>query len=170
MNDFVEQCRETWRSLGVPAALAGEMAADLAGDLSEAEAEGLSLEEFLGTSDPSSFAESWAVERGIVPARESVRRRPRFLVAFTAVGAIALLVAVLLLATGNPQVAVDTRGALHVRPPVTAPLPPASGQVLRASAASPVEWILLVLALAALGFAGWLWLSWARSRPPAATA
>ena len=48
MSDFVEQCRLEWRRLGVPDALAEEMAADLASDLREAEAEGVSAEEFLG--------------------------------------------------------------------------------------------------------------------------
>ena len=32
--------------------------------------------------------------------------------------------------------------------------------------AAPIEWILLVFAIVALGFALWLWSSWARSRPP----
>jgi hypothetical protein len=41
-------------------------------------------------------------------------------------------------------------------------------RVVRAqtSAAAPVEWILLVLAIVALGFAAWLWSSWGRSQPP----
>jgi hypothetical protein len=34
------------------------------------------------------------------------------------------------------------------------------------AAAAPVEWVLLVLAIVALGFAAWLWSSWSRSRPP----
>ena len=33
MTDFVEQCRLEWRRLGVPDALADEMAADLDSDL-----------------------------------------------------------------------------------------------------------------------------------------
>ena len=45
MSDFVEQCRSEWRRLGVPDPLAEEMAADLASDLSDAEAEGVSAEE-----------------------------------------------------------------------------------------------------------------------------
>ncbi len=50
MSDFVEQCREEWKRLGVPDPLAEEMATDLASDLSEAEAEGVSTEDFLGSS------------------------------------------------------------------------------------------------------------------------
>ena len=62
MSEFVEQCRQEWRRLGVPDPLADEMAADLASDLGEAEAEGVSAEELLGSSafDPRSFAASWA--------------------------------------------------------------------------------------------------------------
>lgn len=76
---------------------------------------------------------------------------------------IALTVAAALLATGEPKVGVATSG--H-RPP-NLPVPPAGAgrHVLRASAAAPIEWILLVLALAALAFAAWLWSNWARSRP-----
>jgi len=89
MSDFVEQCRREWKRLGVPDPLAEEMAADLASDLGEAEAEGVSAEELLGTSahDPRSFAASWAAERGVIPAAPDGprgRRRPRVLVAFTA--------------------------------------------------------------------------------------
>src|SRR5215470_19451002 len=104
MSDFVEQCRREWRRLGVPDPLAEEMAADLASDLGEAEAEGVSAEELLGSSvfDPRSFAASWAAERGIIPERPSrgkARRRPLALVAFTALAAITAFVAGLLLLT-----------------------------------------------------------------------
>jgi hypothetical protein len=60
MSDFVEQCRLEWRRLGVPDALADEMATDLAADLTEAAAEGVTAEELLGNSasDPRSFAAS----------------------------------------------------------------------------------------------------------------
>ena len=47
MSDFVEQCRLEWRRLGVPDALAEEMATDLAADLTEAAAEGVTAEESL---------------------------------------------------------------------------------------------------------------------------
>ena len=59
-----------WRRLGVPDPLAEEMAADLAADIKEAEAEGMPAEEYLGSSffDPRSFAASWAGERGVIPA------------------------------------------------------------------------------------------------------
>ena len=180
MSDFVEQCRQEWRRLGVPDPLAEEMASDLASDLTDAEAEGVSVEELLGSSafDPRSFAASWAAERGVIPvppSRANARRRPRVLVAFTALAAIALIVAALLLLTGNPKVTLTamskrTPGA-HLQSPPAFVLPPGgSQQVLHANMAAPVEWILLVLAIIALGFAGWLWSSWGRSRPPGAPA
>jgi len=183
MSDFVEQCRAEWKRLGVPDPLAEEMAADLTSDLEEAEADGISAQELLGSSafDPRSFARSWAAERGIIPEPPSrgPRRRPFVLVAFTAVAAIAVIMAVALLTT-QPQVAVRITRAgsgvapLHLPSPrpgfFVGPGGPPSEQVLQTSAAAPVEWVLLILALIALGFAAWLWASWSRSRPPGAPA
>ncbi len=173
MNDFVEQCRREWRRLGVPDPLADEMAADLTSDLREAEAEGVSAEEVLGSGafDPRSFAASWAAERGIIPvqtSRGNARRRPRVLVAFTALAAIALIVAAALLVTGEPKVSVVATSHRLRFPPTGSLVQPPTARtvVLHSSAAAPVEWILLFVAIAALGFAAWLWSSWARSRPP----
>ena len=69
MTDFVDECRQEWKRLGVPDAVANEMATDLAADLQEAEADGVAAEEVLGSAvfDPRSFAASWATERGVVP-------------------------------------------------------------------------------------------------------
>src|SRR5215468_6389882 len=97
MSEFVEQCQAEWRRLGVADPLADEMAADLASDLAEAETEGVSAADYLGSSasDPRSFAAYWASERGIIPAppsQEKRRRRPLVLVAFTALAAIAVIV------------------------------------------------------------------------------
>jgi hypothetical protein len=179
MSDFVEQCRREWRRLGVPDPLAEEMAADLASDLREAEAEGVSAEELLGSSvfDPRSFAASWAGERGIIPLRPSrrkARRRPLVLFAFTTLSAITLIVAALLLLTGEPKVSLvasrSDAAPVHVPAAHFVVPPPAGGQVLHGDTAAPVEWILLFLAVIALGFAAWLWSSWGRSRPPTAPA
>jgi hypothetical protein len=169
MSEFVEQCRAEWRRLGVADPLAEEMAGDLASDLEEAEAEGVSAVEYLGRSlsDPRSCAVSWATERGVVPAPpspEEARRRPLALVAFTALAAVTVIVAALLLATGEPKVALTSsttrsRGGLV--------LPSSTVHRVQASAAAPVEWILLFVAIAALGFSLWLWLRWGRSRPSA---
>ena len=168
MSDFVEQCRLEWKRLRVSDQLADEMAGDLTADLAEAEADGVSAEALLGTSaaDPRSFAAAWAAERGIVPPpsrRPDARRRRRVLMAFTVLAATALIVSALLLATGQPKVALVTSGPTHaVLPSSTLPVPP--GRVT-ASAATPIEWILLFLAVVALAFAAWLWSNWGRTRP-----
>ena len=162
MSDFVEQCRGEWRRLGVPDPVAQEMAADLAADLTEAEAEGVSVEELLGSSasDPRSFAASWAAERGVIPAPSSQgkgRRRPIILVAFTALAAFTVIISALLLATGEPK--------LTLAASRSTPFGTTRSVVHSVSAAAPIEWILLFLAVVALGFAAWLWANWGRSRP-----
>ena len=174
MSDFVEQCRLEWRRLGVPDALAEEMATDLAADLREAAADGVSAEEFLG-SEARSFAASWAAERGIIPvppSRGSARRRPLVLVAFTALAAIVLIVSALLLLTGQPKATLTATSSgtarSHLQSPPAGPfvpLGPGRHVLLLGNLSAPVEWILLVFAIVALGFAAWLWLSWGRSRP-----
>jgi hypothetical protein len=156
----------------VPDPLAEEMAADLASDLGEAEAEGVSAEELLGSSvfDPRSFAASWAAERGIIPEppKRGKARRPLVLVAFTALAAVTVLVTALLLATGEPKASLvaSTAARPHLASPPPAFLVPPDRQVLRANLAAPIEWILLFVAIAALGFAAWLWANWGRSRAP----
>jgi hypothetical protein len=82
---------------------------------------------------------------------------------FTAGAALTVFVAALLLLTGNPKASIVTNRAAgsHVA---------TSRRVLQANLAAPVEWILLVLAIAALGFAAWLWTSWGRSRQTAVAA
>jgi hypothetical protein len=104
VSEFVEECRREWKRLRVPRPIADEMADDLTADLQEAEADGASVEEVLGSgaSDPRAFAAAWASERGIIPRRWTHRlRRPRLLTAIalvvlafvlvTAVGVVALL-------------------------------------------------------------------------------
>lgn len=145
----------------------------------EAEAEGISAEEFLGSSvfDPRSFAASWAAERGIIPVpptRGSARRRPLVLVAFTAVAALAALVAALLIVTGQPTMSIVASKTRRAQLPL--PLPSnivttgSSRVVIAASASAPIEWILLLFAIIALAFAAWLWARWGRSRSPTAVA
>src|SRR5262249_34388998 len=148
MTDFVEQCRVAWKRLGVPDPVAEEMAEDLASDLRAAEADGVSAEELLGTSvhDPSSFAASWASERGIVPAAASegkTRHRPFVLVAFTAVATITVIISALMLATGEPK--------LSLARTKTTPTGQSRSVVHAVSAAAPIEWILLLLGVLALG-------------------
>lgn len=76
MSAYVDECRKEWRRLGVPEAVANEMAADLTADLAEAEAEGVSAENVLGNAifDAKSFAASWALARGVVPLEVRVPR------------------------------------------------------------------------------------------------
>jgi hypothetical protein len=174
MSEFVEQCRVEWKRLGVPDLIAEEMAADLTADLAEAEADGVSAQALLGSTagDPRSFAASWAAERGIIPTRPGrpTRGRPRFLAAFTAIAAAALIVSALLLATGEPKVTLVTstgKTPSLIAPPSTLLPPP--GRVT-ASAAAPIEWMLLVVAIVGLGFAAFLWSNRSRTRPPTAPA
>jgi hypothetical protein len=78
VNDFVEECRREWKRLRVPDPIANEMAADLEADLKEAEAEGASAEEVLGSGafDPRSFAASWAAERGVAQPTATTESEP----------------------------------------------------------------------------------------------
>jgi hypothetical protein len=96
VNEFVEECRSEWKRLGVPDPVANEMAADLAADLEEAEAEGAGAEEVLGSGafDPRSFAAAWAAERGLIRRPQLGRgflRRSRLP---AAIGAVFALVAI----------------------------------------------------------------------------
>ena len=100
MKDFVEECRREWKRLRVPDPVADEMAADLAADLEEAEAEGASAEEVLGSGafDARSFAAAWAAERGVGRPRPSggkAAKRTFLLAAIAALVVIAVSGAVL---------------------------------------------------------------------------
>jgi hypothetical protein len=118
VNPFVEECRREWKRLGVPDAVANEMAADLEVDLAEAEADGTSAEEVLGTGafDAPAFAAAWAAERGVIPQpapspppTRARRSRAPYAIAGFAVVALVGLVLVLL-----PQPTVSARMALGV--------------------------------------------------------
>ncbi len=105
MNPFVEECRREWKRLGVPDPVANEMAADLEVDLADAEADGISAEEVLGTGvfDAPSFARSWAEARGVIPAPPAPAAAPSrirrwYPVAGTALCLLVALLGVLLLA------------------------------------------------------------------------
>ena len=118
MNDFIEQCRSEWRRLKVPATVADEMAAELAADLEQAEAEGVPEEEVLGSGafDPRSFAASWASARGVVQSR----RKRRYVVAAIVTG-LTLLAVVGALVTVGPWPGAKTK---TVTSRVTAASPP----------------------------------------------
>jgi hypothetical protein len=112
VSEFVEECRREWRRLGVPDAVANEMAADLTADLQEAEAEGASAEEVLGSGafDPRAFAASWAAERGVIQAPAmpvAVRgdRSPRRPLGVAALALVVVVGAVLVLSVHRSGVA-----------------------------------------------------------------
>ena len=115
MNPFVDECRREWKRLGVPDPIANEMAADLETDLAEAEADGTSAEEVLGTGafDAPAFAAAWAAERGVIPPLTPsgpVRaRRSRTPFAIATFALVALIGAVLLLL---PQPTIQARQAI----------------------------------------------------------
>jgi hypothetical protein len=96
VNDFVEQCRREWRRLRVPESVADEMAADLAADLREAEAEGASVEEVLGSgaTDARSFAGAWAAERAVIPRPRVTARLPGRALMLAAIAALTAIAAI----------------------------------------------------------------------------
>jgi len=79
MTKVVNECRRTWRRLGVPQKVVREMAAELEADLAAAAAEGYSPVSVVG-AEAKAFAAAWATERGVV--------RPRLRLALTATAAV----------------------------------------------------------------------------------
>jgi hypothetical protein len=121
VSEFVDACRREWRRLGVPEPAANEMAADLAADLKEAEQDGVTAEEVLGSGafDPRAFAASWATERGLVPAQRRDRMRDHRLL-------LALLGLVVLLAAAGLTAGLLVNSRSHHSSPVdgtTSPRP-----------------------------------------------
>jgi len=171
MSEFVQQCRQEWSRLGVPDPIAEEITIELAADLRDAEAAGMWTEEYLGASaaDPRAFAASWAAERDVIPApaARGRDRKPLVLIAFTAAAALTLVVAAVLLITGEPRIGVATTTKRpSFSPTLAGPGPSVTRHVAGANASAPVEWILLAGAAIALGFAAWLWRTWNRSGSP----
>ena len=136
MNELVEECRREWKRLGVPDPVADEMAAELEADLDEAEEEGASAEEVLGSGafDPRAFAAAWAAERGVdqgtVPNGRGLGRRSRIV---AAIGAFVLIAVVggVLVVVGGSDAETYSRSSLAALSPdgrqavvwVAAPLP-----------------------------------------------
>ena len=76
------------------------------------------------------------------------------LVAFTAAAALTLVVAPILLITGEPRIGVATTPKHpNLSPTLAGPVPSVTRHVAGANASGPVEWILLAGAAIALGFA-----------------
>ena len=168
MSEFIEECRREWRRLGVPDPVANEMAADLAADLEEAEAEGGSAEDVLGNSafDPRRFAAAWAVARGVTGPPPAVDRqrmwRPPVSIALAALlGAVAVVAALaLLVGRGSRSVAFAVHRIAAVPGPnrifVPGPGrmvgpgpfgPPFAGTQITSAVGHPVVWLLLVVGM-----------------------
>jgi hypothetical protein len=189
--EFVEECRREWKHLGVPDPIANEMAADLTADIEEAEAEGGSAEDVLGTSlfDPRRFAAAWAGARGVTAppapvdpstslARERHRwYRPAFVIALTGFGFL-VAVAAAALAVGRHSSAVaapDKIGRILGVPGSTQWFGPAPGKpsfryllpgppfvVQNTENFAILAFALLLFATLVLGLAVLYWSPWSR--------
>lgn len=141
MRQFIEECRREWKRLRVPDPVADEMTAELAADLEEADAEGASAEDVLGSgvSDPRSFAASWAAERDVIPqpVRGRLPGRPLMLAAIVALTVIAAVGAALAIFASPRDSAPATSQPLFLRvvPPPTET--PASASPIMVTAQSP---------------------------------
>jgi hypothetical protein len=102
VNEFVDECRREWKRLGVPGRVADEMADELTADLGEAEADGVSPEVVIGSSDARSFAARWASERGVPRARWT-SRLPAALATVALVPAILGAVLLILASSSDEQ-------------------------------------------------------------------
>jgi hypothetical protein len=187
--EFVEECRREWKRLGVPDPIANEMAADLTADIQEAEAEGGSAEDVLGTSlfDPRRFAAAWAGARGVTAPPASVdppapplrERRPWYrpvtVVALAGVGVLmALAAAALVVGRHSSAVAATTRRILEVpgsprffgpaqaTPPFRNFGPGPSFVVQNAGPVAIVAFALLLVGVVVLGLAVLYWSPWSR--------
>jgi hypothetical protein len=174
VSQFVEQCRREWSRLGVPAAFANEMAADLEADLAEARADGVSPEEVLGNGyfDAACFAASWAIARGVVSVkprdRTTVQVRSLVLACCTLVGAVVAGVGFLILVRprfGSQAVAASVAQRFN------RPLPPIVVRprtfVLSGAAGGnidPLGWALLAIGILGLVAVLWIWRPWSGPR------
>jgi hypothetical protein len=183
VKDFVEECRREWKRLRVPDSVATEMAAELAADLEEAEAEGVPAEEVLGSgaSDPRLFAAAWAAERAVgrlSPSSGSVANRALIFAALAALVAVAVSGAVLMIvaspsgtwhlaSTSGPPLArfavTKTDSTWVVAIPSAAPAPVAGVSVTGTNDSGAdtrtVGMVLLIVGLAGivLSMLSWLW-------------
>jgi hypothetical protein len=181
MTGFVDECRREWKRLKVPDPVANEMAAELEGDLQDAEADGLSPEEVLGDGvfDPRSFATAWASERGVIPPPPATPSRNRRTLVAAIIGALAIAalaagIAILSTRHGTAQVAlaspfkvrpVIAAHRVHpLRPGATVPrffFPPVRSRLVRVGVdPQPAGWILLVLGLVGTAASLILWQRW----------
>jgi hypothetical protein len=178
MNTFVAACRREWRRLGVPEAVANEMASDLGADLAEAESDGVSPEEVLGNGffDPESFASSWATARGVVEGSPrpgpGIRRRPWARPTAGLACAVAVLLGAVVLAAGRRGSSVAVAGVPFRRPAVLR-MPPVPGGLIRpqafviahqGAAFALFGAVLLLVGLVGSAVTLWLWRPWSGRR------
>jgi hypothetical protein len=171
VSEFVQECLREWRRLGVPDAVASEMAADLSADLEEAEAEGGSPEDVLGNNafDPRRFAAAWAVARGVTspPAPEPAPSwRPYVAIQLSVLLGVLAIVAAVVLAAGarvhSASVAVKRigigPGVFRLfgpgsgRAAIAGPLgPPFIGTQVTPVGVQPAALLILIVAVVGLG-------------------
>lgn len=185
MSEFVEECRREWRRLGVPDPVANEMAADLTADLEEAEREGGTPEDVLGTSafDPRRFAASWAAARGVTGTtdleRPSLWQRPVAIAFVALLGVLVVGAGLVLVAGRSGSIAVAARrivaGPIPVVPPGTrrivgpGPLGAFVGTHVAGLSVHPIAWLLLIVGIVGLGLLAVLcWSLWGGLADPAA--
>jgi hypothetical protein len=173
MNDFVERCLREWKRIGVPDAVANEMAADLDADLRDAAADGVSPEEVLGNGifDAPSFARSWAEARGVIPpAHVPVARSDGRQIAAVVLAVLAVLGAglvALVIFHPNAQIhavqrtAFSAAPALGGRPPAFV-FPPSGVVVQHAGIGAPPGVLAVGLVIVAL-LAGSALVVWRRA-------
>lgn len=182
MSEFVEECRREWRRLRVPDPIANEMAADLAADLEEAEAEGGTPEDVLGNSafDPRRFAAAWAQARGVAgpPVPEAPRRwrTPVAIALALLLGLIAMVTALALVAgVRGHSFSVAVRRASVSAGPIFGPGPARSVRIGPPFLGSPIDGVshplaLVLLAVGVLGVVGlgliaaFFWSPWSGHR------
>ncbi len=175
MSQFVDVCRKEWSRLGVPEALANEMAGDLEADLAEARADGVSPEEVLGNGyfDAKSFAASWATARGVANRRPRIPQTIPLRSLALAVSALVCLAvgAIGLLLLAGPRMGSVSVAAVAMRHSIPRPVPgifvnphrlffagPGGGAV------HPLGLVLLVAGLVGLGVTFVLWRPWSTRR------
>jgi hypothetical protein len=164
VSEFVQECLREWRRLGVPDAVANEMAADLSADLDEAEAEGGSPEDVLGNSafDPRRFAAAWALARGVTgppapgpaPAWRSV-----VAIGLSVVLALLALVALLALTVGSRSQSVSVAvhrfvvgpGSIRLFSPGPVQMPPFVKTQFAGPNVHPIALLMLIIAIVGLG-------------------
>lgn len=173
MSQFVDQCRREWSRLGVPAAFANEMAADLEADLAEARADGVSPEEVLGNGyfDAECFAASWAIARGVVSVtpreRNTIRIRTLVLALGALLGAVVAGVGFLILVRprfGSQAFAVTSVRRFNRLAPSIAVNPHKFLFSGPGSAVDPLGWVLLIAGLIGLVAILWIWRPWSSHR------